>query len=480
MKSVVFLLAGVSALAFAVPAAAQDDHAGHHTPAEQVQPVEDHGAHETPAAKTAQATEDHAGHAPPAATAPEDHTGHGEPAAADPHGGHGGMEGMAGLIGAYPMGRDGSGTSWRPDSSTHGGVHGMAGGWMLMGHAKLDLVYTWQDGPRGDEDAFVGGMVMGMAQRPVGEDGTLTLRAMFSPEPFIGKDGYPLLLAAGETADGVTPLVDRQHPHDLFMELSATYAHRLTDVDSVFVYLGLPGEPAFGPPAFMHRESGLDSPTAPISHHWLDSTHITFGVATVGWVHDRWKVEASSFRGREPDEDRFDIEDPTFDSWSGRLSWNPTDRLSLQGSYADLTSPEQLEPGHDETRWSASALYTVPFETGGWWATTLAWGRKIDDHGESADAWLLESAVKPRPDPWTFYARAERIESNELELGAGHGEIHPVAKVSLGAIYDFRLADRVRLGVGAQYDFNLVPADLESSYGGDPHGAAVFLRLKVE
>src|SRR5262249_48321365 len=155
--------------------------------------------------------------------------------------------------------------------------------------------------------------------------------------------GYPLLLASGETADGVTPLIDRQHPHDLFMELSAAYSHRLTDRTALFVYAGLPGEPAFGPPAFMHRLSIMDSPEAPISHHWLDSTHITFGVVTAGIVLDRVKLEVSRFHGREPDQHRYDIETGALDSTALRVSWNPTAHWSLQASWADVTSPEQLE-----------------------------------------------------------------------------------------------------------------------------------------
>ena len=173
---------------------------------------------------------------------------------------------------------------------------------------------------------------------------------MLSPDPFMGKRGYPLLLAAGETADGVTPLVDRQHPHDLFMELSATYAWQAGEGSSAFVYAGLPGEPAFGPPAFMHRPAAMMSPEAPITHHWLDSTHISFGVVTAGWVQGRWKLEASQFTGREPDEDRYDIERPRMDSTALRASWNPGDNWSLQASWADVESPEQLEPEVDEER----------------------------------------------------------------------------------------------------------------------------------
>src|SRR5947207_2195132 len=156
-----------------------------------------------------------------------------------------------------------------------------------------------------------------MAQRPIGE-GTFGLRAMLSPDPFMGANGYPLLLATGETADGRTPLIDRQHPHDLFMELAASYSYNLSSNSSVFLYAGLPGEPALGPSAFMHRTSGMDIPEAPITHHWLDSTHITFGVLTAGVVMDKWKIEASAFRGREPDQHRFDLEAPRLHSFAAR------------------------------------------------------------------------------------------------------------------------------------------------------------------
>jgi hypothetical protein len=185
---------------------------------------------------------------------------------------------MTGALGGYAMTREGSGTSWQPDASSHSGVHWMAGGWMGMTHAALTAVYDDQSGPRGDTKSFLAGMVMASAQRSFSADDTLNLRVMLSPDPFMGKRGYPLLLAGGETADGVTPLVDRQHPHELVMELSASCARRIGADASWFVYAGLPGEPAFGPPAFMHRQSAMDFPIAPITHHWLDSTHVTFGV----------------------------------------------------------------------------------------------------------------------------------------------------------------------------------------------------------
>jgi hypothetical protein len=384
---------------------------------------------------------------------------------------------MLGQFGPYPMSREASGTAWEPDSTPHQGIDFMAGEWMLMGHANLLAVYDHQGGPRGGSKAFPAGMVMGMAQRPLGEAGTLGFRAMLSPDPLMGANGYPLLFATGETANGRTPLIDRQHPHDLFMELSASYSYKLSDTDSAFVYFGLPGEPALGPPAFMHRFSGMEIPEAPITHHWLDSTHITFGVLTAGYVWDRFKIEASGFRGREPDQHRYDIEKPALDSVSTRLSWNPVPDLSAQVSWGYLKSPEQLQPNVNENRITASVTYNKPFDNNNW-ATTFAWGRKMNRPGNTLDGFLLESTVVLQ-DTHTVFGRVERVDEDELLGLAGAAPIFTPAKISLGYIYDFHLAEHLKLGIGALASRYIVPKGLDAAYGSDPTSFMTFLRLKV-
>ena len=464
-----FLLVS-AALFAATPAAAQ--HAGHEQP---MPPMPGMSAPAPPAPSRAPAPSNSGG----AGRASQPETPHAEasqpPMAMGPHAMHDGTDKPTpGALGAYPMSREASGTAWQPDSSEHAGLHLMAGDWMLMGHALLNLVYDRQEGPRGGDKTFVSGMVMGSARRQAGP-GTLQLRAMLSPDPLMGPRGYPLLLASGETANGVTPLVDRQHPHDVFMELSASYSAPLSGRASAFVYAGLPGEPAFGPPAFMHRLSIMDSPEAPISHHWLDSTHISFGVVTAGLVAGNLKLEASRFNGREPDQHRWDIETGPLDSTALRLSWNPARELSLQASWGRFVSPEQLAPGEDQTRWSASAIWTHTLPKG-WWSTTLAWGRRSGD-GRNLDAWVLETAV--RRGAWTLFARAERTENDELS-GAHHGPVYAVGKASLGLVRDLRLAPHLAFGVGGLAAQNWVPAPLRASYGGDARGFMGFVRLKLD
>ena len=219
---------------------------------------------------------------------------------------------MAGQAGFYSMMRDASGTSWQPDSTPMEGLMGEWAGWSTMLHGYVTGVYDHQAGPRGDDKSFSESMFMAMGQKQLGI-GTLTLRSMLSLDPLMGKSGYPLLLQTGETANGITPLVDRQHPHDLFMELAGIYSVPVGADMSVFGYVGYPGEPALGPPTFMHRFSGMDDPAAPIGHHWLDSTHITYGVLTAGFVDGDWKIEGSAFRGREPDQFRWNFDPVSLD-----------------------------------------------------------------------------------------------------------------------------------------------------------------------
>jgi hypothetical protein len=385
---------------------------------------------------------------------------------------------MSGQFGPYSMVREASGTSWQPDSTPSEGVHFMPDDWMLMGHANLLGVYDRQGGSRAGSKTFGAGMVMGMAQHPLGDAGTLGFRAMLSPDPFMGANGYPLLFATGETANGRTPLIDRQHPHDLFMELSGSYSYRLSDTNSAFVYFGLPGEPALGPPAFMHRFTGMDIPEAPITHHWLDSTHITYGVLTAGYIWDKIKIEGSAFRGREPDQNRYDIETPGLDSISTRLSWNPIPDLSAQVSWGYLKGPEQLQPKVNENRITASLIYNKPFGDNNW-ATTFAWGRKINRPGNTLDGFLLESAVILH-DTHTIFGRAERVNEDEL-LGAGGvgAPIFTPTKFSAGYIYDFHLAEHVKFGVGGLASKFLVPSGLNAAYGSDPTSFMLFVRLKV-
>ena len=324
---------------------------------------------------------------------------------------------------------------------------------------------------------------MGMYSHPFGDNAQLGLRAMMSIDLLTeGGRGYPLLFQTGESWHG-QPLHDRQHPHDLFDEFSISYSQKLNVDLSAFLYFGYPGEPALGPPTFMHRLSAMDNPDAPIGHHWQDSTHITFGVATAGLQWSRFggiKVEGSIFTGREPDEERYDFDRPRFDSFSGRVSWNPTQNLALQVSHGYIKSPEALEPDVKQHRTTASVIYNQPLGHDSNWSNSFVWGQDNNTGEGKTQSFLIESNYQRGRD--TIYARWERVEKSGHELVLDmidHEKIFAVNAASIGYVRDFSHGNKIDIGVGGQFTVNVWPDGLDRYYGdGLGYGFQVFLRIR--
>lgn len=379
-----------------------------------------------------------------------------------------------------PATRDGSGTSWLPDETPIYALHAQAGGWMLMGHGNVFLQYLRDGGTRGSGQAGSINWLMGMAERPVGS-GRVMLRGMVSLEPWtIGGCGYPDLLATGERCGGEA-IHDRQHPHDLFMELAVRYDRPIGRGVRLQLYGGPVGEPALGPVAFMHRVSGLPNPLAPITHHWFDSTHITYGVVTGGLHGRRWKAEASVFNGREPDERRTDFDVAAMDSWSGRLSWLPTSRWSLQVSGGRL---HEAEAGHDGDapidvdRLTASATYHRATAGNVLWASTLGWGRNVEPSATATNALLFETSVTVRErDGW--YGRFEWAQKSGHDLEIAEHGIAGVAKLHAGYTRYLARWNGLTPGLGAAVSAGIVPRRLVTAYGGRvTPGVGVYLTLR--
>jgi hypothetical protein len=406
------------------------------------------------------------------------------PALTAQHMGHMGMAPMtmmSALFPALPMSREGSGTSWQPDASPVFAWHTAAGSWSLMIHGGAFLRYTSQDaggaGIRGGNKLDAPNWVMIMAQPPRGEKGGFTFRGMFSLDRITeGGSGYPLLFQTGESWNS-EPLVDRQHPHDLFSELSVSYGRSLGPDASVFLYFGLPGEPALGPPAFMHRPSSLSNPDAPLGHHLQDSTHITFGVLTGGARYKQLKFDASVFTGREPDENRFNFDRPRFDSWSARLSLNPSDYVAIQVSHGFLHSPEALDPEVDVRRTTASLMMTRPLSPRADWTTTLVWGVNTSSGRPATHSLLADSeAAFGRA---SVYARIEYVQrqAHDLKLDEFGARIFPVGALTAGAAWRLGEYRPFQLYAGAQAAIYYVVDELASVYGTRPFSLEVYLRL---
>ncbi|MGH7682498.1 MAG: hypothetical protein ACRENN_11010 [Candidatus Eiseniibacteriota bacterium] len=396
---------------------------------------------------------------------------------------------MSGPMASHPLGlghgRFGSGTSWLPESMALHHLMTRAGSWTLMGHGEIFAGGAVMNGPRGDQKFFAPNMVMLMAERNSGASTLWRFSGMFSADAVtVGGAGYPLLFQTGETWHD-EPLKDHQHPHNVFSELSASVTQRVGRPAAITLYVAPVGEPALGPPAYPHRPVGGNDPLAPIGHHWQDATHISFGVATAGIETARWRVEGSTFNGREPGEDRAEIQSPEFDSFSGRVFVNPTSELSLQTSYGYLHSPEAEHPEHDVHRTSASAIWVHPLGGGRSLDATLVWGRNRSDR-EDFGSWLFEGQLT-RERGLGVFTRLEYVEKNaeELVLSTSNPpgpldpeQQFPLRQATLGAMYGLPIGGALSWGLGAQLVQSFTPRDLEDVYGENPGGWSIFLRLR--
>lgn len=317
---------------------------------------------------------------------------------------------------------------------------------------------------------------MGSGERRV-FSGPLRLHAMVSLEPFtIQPLGSPQVFQTGETYRRA-PLIDYQHPHDLFMQLGVRWARPLA-FGRLLAEVAPVGAPAIGPVVFMHRPSASENPTAPLGHHQMDATHITHGVLTVGIERSGLTLEGSWFRGAEPDENRKDLDLGRLDSYSSRLSWN-RGGWNAQVSAAHLTTPEWVHPLSDVTRLTASIGFTRSDER---LAALVAWGQNREIHG-NLDAYLLEATARLRT-RHAWYTRAELTTKDILNAGGRHPpgvlHFHPLSRVgalTAGYVFDAAQSRAGRFGIGGDVSVYHVPANLADNYG-TPVSFHLFVRYR--
>ena len=391
-----------------------------------------------------------------------------------------GMSAMMQAPLGIPDSRIGSGTSWVPDASPMYANHQMWHEWTLMTHGAAFGQYDDQGSRRGSSQLGVINWGMLMAMRPV-DGGMLNLTAMASLEPLtIGSRGYPLLLQTGESYQR-QPLHDRQHPHDLFMQLAATYDHQVASNLAFEFYAAPVGEPALGPVTYMHRASAMNDPLAPIGHHWQDATHISFGVATAGLYSRLWKLEGSWFNGVEPDENRWNFDFGRFDSFSGRLTVNPTASVSVAGWYGFLPHPERLHPEESVHRYGASAMYVTRGIGSGAWASTVLWSAN-HRFGQTENSVLAESNLEIG-EKSSVFGRVEYVRKNDEDLVLGpafppNREFN-INSLVAGYVREIASIRGGSVGLGARGSINFVPSALEPFYGTrTPAGIDVYLRLR--
>ena len=376
-----------------------------------------------------------------------------------------------------------SGTAWMPQVTPMYGIHHPWRGWdlRLNGVAFLQALYEPRDRHRtgGSGRRQVGSINWGMfmARRNI-HGGRFGIRTMLSAEPLtVPGCGSLSFLAVGEVCEGDT-IHDRQQQHDLFMELAVDYDRPLRGAWRWQVYGGLAGEPALGPPGYPHRASAIANPIGPMTHHWLDSTHVAFGVLTAGVYSARWKAETSVFNGREPDDSRADLDLGAFDSMSARASFLPTERVALQISAARLRDASTDFPFVSQdpaTRMTASTVYHRPLAKDGIWATTVAFGtnhaREIVADGAVLDATtaggLIETSVTVS-DRHTLFGRGELggMPAHHLHAHEYSTSVFAIGKAQIGYVRHLRATRGMQPGVGGTVAISLVPSVLAPRYSG--------------
>jgi hypothetical protein len=384
-----------------------------------------------------------------------------------------------------PSPHEGSGTAWQPASVTSPEWMWMQGRWEWMAHGVIFMDYNQQGGPRGEGKAESVNWGMLMEQHKLGR-GPILFREMLSAESLTSPHpGFPELFQTGETYHG-EPLVDHQHPHNVFAELSVLYMLPLTGKVSWEFYGGPSAEPALGPVTYIHRASAAELPLAPLGHHLQDSTHTSFGVVTTGLVIDRVKLEASAFNGHEPNEERWSIQLAGLDSWSARAWVAPTRNWTAQYSIGYLVQPEALEPGN-QWRETASVEYNRAFSSGssaegssarGNWATTLVWGRV---HQTATDTTLNSYLAETT---WNFlrrnylFSRLELVDKDELFPLAATHPVYRIGAYTFGGVRDLVRNRAWQLGLGGDVTFYSKPGVLDAAYGDHPVSFQIFLRMR--
>lgn len=363
----------------------------------------------------------------------------------------------------------------------------MRSGWNLSYMGNAFLTDTQQSGPRGADKLYSTNAFMISAEHAVGR-GAFLVEGMFSLEPATITDRrYPLLFQTGETAFGV-PIEDGQHPHNFFMALGVHYARPVGSGAIFEAYFAPVGDPALGPIAYPHRASAAEIPQAPIGHHWEDSTHISYDVATVGITQKFLRLEASGFHGAEPNEHRWGITAGAIDSSSARLSFTPTANWIAQVSVGRLNHPEALEPG-DVIRTTASVEYSRPI-AGSAWSTSFVFGRNHKTPTrQDTNAFLLESLVPFRRNNF-FTGRWESVDKDELfaaqpaieqeVLRTAGTNTFRIGAYTLGYTRYFPLFSLVKTGLGANFSTYTLPSAIVPFYGAHPFGVNLYLHVLLK
>lgn len=352
-------------------------------------------------------------------------------------------------------------------------------GWAAAWDGMLFGTFNNQGGSRGDTDFRSQNWLMVSAARRLGA-GTFSATGMISMEPLTAPGrGFAEIFQIGEAYQGL-PITDHQHPHDLVMQLAASWSVPVGTRSRVTLAGAPVGEPALGPVAFMHRASSAENPLAPLAHHIFDSTHIANSVILGRYDLGIVSVEGSVFHGREPDEHHYNVDLGTPDSWAARVWLRPSPGWLIQASHGFLEEPEELEPG-DQRRTNASASWSR-HRANGFTAITAALGKNQRQFSRLRSLVIEATHRSGRSSVFGRFESTE-VETEILLFPQIVHVPHPGELVDLvnaftvGGVRDIATIRGAAIGVGGDVTFFGVPLLLQNTHDAHPVSFQLFFRV---
>lgn len=356
-------------------------------------------------------------------------------------------------------------------------LDGMKAKWLFWGY--MEPVFDKQGGCFDKHKVYANNEFLTLAQ--VGSHcDTLNFRSIFSVEPgTIGKCGYPLLFSTGYTANGITELLNAYPPLDFVTELSGSYVHQWQNV-RLYGYFGLPGAPVLNLLP-QQRIAEFFMPTGSITHRYMTSTDIVYGVGSAGLDIYGICLEGSLFTGKSQDERYWKVKKPHFDSFGVRLSYCYEDAFSFQVSYGHIKDTDPVELCVKNKRFLVSAAYNVVTDTS-LWNTTIAYAHNHYCPGESLHSALFESCYI-LCDRHIVFGRYEYTQTDAPLAYKAREDVadmfYKVQKIGLGYRYQFQPIMHALWSLGVSGDVSLVPSNLKQVYGNHPFSWYLFLRVDL-
>jgi hypothetical protein len=331
--------------------------------------------------------------------------------------------------------------------------------WSRFGRGAIFGTYVTQTGPREPQRLlFSTNWLEGGVRRALGASGAIELRGRASLEPItIPREGYPQLLQYVSPASG-GPLIDHMRPQDFVQELAMRATWRAIRLD-----LAPAGDPPLGTTPFAQRASSIDFAEAPFAYDIQESFHQATRMIGLAADTRRFAVEGAVFHASVTTGRHTTVEDGKIDSWSGRITVRPIERVAIQASQGSLGDAH-----HKVT--AGSVTYEGPLV-----ATSAIWTSRDAGLASKLNAYGLEVAVRGARNVFSL-----RLEEVDRPAGTIYPTQRRTTHFTIGDIVEVMRSRGLRAGIGANIDYQTNTKELQGTYGHKPQSVYAFVRVRTE